>query len=324
LHTQGDDFLKETHFLRRGDPAQKDAVAKVSFLQVLMPEPEAQSKWLAPPPAGSRTTYQRTAFANWLTDTEKGAGDLVARVIVNRLWREHFGRGIVATVSDFGIRGEPPSHPELLDYLASELIRGGWKLKPIHKLIVTSAAYQQSSTRDEAKARLDSDNRLVWRQPVRRLSAEVIRDSILFVGGKLNTAMYGPGHLSEESPRRSIYFTMKRSKLIPALVVFDAPDGTVHVGDRPITTIAPQALHLMNNPHVRGAAHGFARKVLADARITDEAAVKLAYKMALCREPTADELADGIGFIKNKPDRQTALADFCQVLFCLNEFLYAE
>jgi hypothetical protein len=324
LHTQGDDFLKETHFLRRGDPAQKDAVAKVSFLQVLMPEPEAQSQWLTPPPAGSRTTYKRTALANWLTDTEKGAGDLVARVIVNRLWREHFGRGIAVTVSDFGIRGEPPTHPELLDYLAAELIRGGWKLKPIHKLIVMSGAYQQSSARDEAKAKLDPDNTLVWRQPVRRLTAEVIRDSILAVGGKLNTTMYGPGTLSEESPRRSIYFTMKRSKLIPALVVFDAPDGTVGVGDRPSTTIAPQALHLMNNPQVRGAAHGFARRVLGDGKIGDADVVKRAYLIALCREPTPTELADGIAFIKDQPDRQTAQADFCQVLFCLNEFLYAE
>src|SRR5262249_42367060 len=140
LHTQGDDFLKETHFLRRGDPAQKDALASVSFLQVLMPDAEAQSKWLKPAPAGSRTSYQRTAFANWLTDTQTGAGQLTARVIVNRLWQQHFGRGIVATVSDFGIRGDAPTHPELLDFLASELIRNGWKLKPIHKLIVTSAA----------------------------------------------------------------------------------------------------------------------------------------------------------------------------------------
>jgi hypothetical protein len=119
---------------------------------------------------------------------------------------------------------------------------------------------------------------------------------------------------------------MKRSKLIPALIVFDAPDGTTGVGDRPSTTNAPQALHLMNNPHVRGAAHGFARKVLANPKISDEEAVKLAYTMALCREPTAAEMADALPFIKGKSgtDRETALADFCQVLFCLNEFLYVE
>jgi hypothetical protein len=322
LHSQGEDFLQETHFLRRGDPAQKDGVAPVGFLQVLMPHPEASTKWLRPAPPGSRTTWKRAALARWLTDTDGGAGHLLARVIVNRLWQQHFGRGLVSTPSDFGVRGEPPTHPELLDFLARELIRHGWRLKPIHRLLVTSAAYRQSSTRDPHKARIDPDNTLVWRQPVRRLTAEVIRDSILFVGGKLNTTMYGPGHLSEESPRRSIYFTIKRSKLIPALVVFDAPDGTVGVGERPSTTVAPQALHLMNNPHVRGAAHGFARKLLADPSISDADAIRRAYRSALCREPTPDELADGVAFLKGKPDRQTALADFCQVLFCLNEFLY--
>jgi hypothetical protein len=326
LHTQGDDFLKETHFLRRGDPGQKSGVASVAFLQALMPDAEAQTKWVKPAPPGSRLSYRRSAFAGWLTDTEAGAGHLLARVIVNRLWAEHFGRGLVSTVSDFGLRGEPPSHPELLDYLAGELIRNGWKLKPIHKQIVTSAAYQQSSARDEAKIKLDPENRLVWRQPVRRLQAEVIRDSILAVGGRLNTTMYGPGTLSEESPRRSIYFTVKRSKLIPSLVVFDAPDGTVGVGERPSTTVAPQALHLMNNPHVRAAAYGLAKRAMGDGKTSDTDAVTLAYRIALCREPTKDELADALAFLKAQGPaaRETAMADLCQVLFCLNEFLYVE
>jgi cytochrome c553 len=326
LHTQGDDFLKETNFLRRGDPAQKSGVASVAFLQTLMPDAEAQTRWVKPAPPGSRLSYQRTAFANWITDPQGGAGHLLARVIVNRLWAEHFGRGLVSTVSDFGLRGEPPSHPELLDYLASELIRNGWKLKPIHKLILTSAAYQQSSARDEAKVKLDPENKLVWRQPVRRLQAEVIRDSILAVGGRLNTTMYGPGTLSEESPRRSIYFTVKRSRLIPSLVVFDAPDGTVGVGERPSTTVAPQSLHLMNNPHVRAAAYGLAKRAMGDGKSSDTDAVTLAYKIALCREPTKDELADALAFLKGQgaAARETAMADLCQVLFCLNEFLYVE
>ncbi|QJW98210.1 PSD1 and planctomycete cytochrome C domain-containing protein [Frigoriglobus tundricola] len=326
LHTQGDDFLKETHFLRRGDPGQKSGVASVAFLQTLMPDAEAQTRWVKPAPAGSRLSYQRTAFANWLTDTDGGAGHLLARVIVNRLWAEHFGRGLVATVSDFGTRGDPPSHPELLDFLAGELIRNGWKLKPIHKLILTSAAYQQSSARDEAKAKLDPENKLVWRQPVRRLQAEVIRDSILAVGGRLNTTMYGPGTLSEESPRRSIYFTMKRSKLIPSLVVFDAPDGTTGVGERPSTTVAPQSLHLMNNPHVRAAAHGLAKRAAGAGNATDAEAVTRAYTIALGRAPTKDELADAVAFLKGHTGtaREAALADLCQVLFCLNEFLNAE
>jgi hypothetical protein len=247
-------------------------------------------------------------------------------VIVNRLWQHHTGRGLVATPSDFGLRSDPPSHPELLDFLASELIRNGWRLKPIHKLIVTSAAYRQSSTRDDAKAKADPENKLFGRYPVRRLEAEVIRDSILFVGGTLDTTMYGPGSLDENSRKRSIYFTMKRSKLIPSLVVFDAPDGTAGVGERPTTTIAPQALHLMNNPQVRAAAKGFAKRTLGDGTASDEQAVKRAYLAALCREPTKDELADALAFLKGKagPAREAALADFCQVLFCLNEFLYVE
>jgi len=326
LHSQGEDFLKETHFLRRGDPAQKSGVAQVAFLQTLMSDAEGHTKWVKPAPPKSRLSYQRSAFANWLTDPSGGAGHLVARVVVNRLWAQHFGRGLVATVTDFGVRGDAPSHPELLDYLAGELIRNEWKLKPIHKLIVTSAAYRQSSARDEAKAKLDPDNKFVWRQPVRRLQAEVIRDSILAVGGRLNTTMYGPGTLSEESPRRSVYFTMKRSKLIPSLVVFDAPDGTTGVGDRPSTTVAPQSLHLMNNPHVRAAAYGLAKRAWADGKASDADGVALAYKIALCRAPTKEEVEDALAFLKphTGPARETAQADLCQVLFCLNEFLYVE
>ena len=315
LHTQGDDFLKETHFLRRGDTAQKEGTAAVSFLQVLMPDAEAQGTWLKLPAAGSRTSRRRVAFADWMTDVEKGAGGLAARVVVNRLWQHHFGRGIVATPSDFGVRGEAPSHPALLDFLANELIRGGWKLKPLHKMMVLSAAYGQSSTRDD---KADSENTLFARFPVRRLEAEVIRDSILAAGGTLDLTMYGPGTLDEASRRRSVYFTMKRSKQIPALGVFDAPDGTAGVGERPSTTIAPQALHLMNNPHVRAAAKGLAKRA-SDGAKSDADAVTRAYQLALCREPTKEELADAVAFVTGGTD---ALADFCQVLFCLNEFLY--
>ncbi|MFO0802754.1 MAG: PSD1 and planctomycete cytochrome C domain-containing protein [Gemmataceae bacterium] len=321
LHTQGDDFLKETHFLRRGDPGQKEGTANVSFLQVLMPQAEAQAKWIAVPPKDARQSFRRTSFANWLTDAKDGAGQLAARVIVNRLWQRHMGRGLVSTVSDFGLRGEAPSHPELLDYLAGELIKGGWKLKPIHKLIVMSETYRQSSARDEAKVKADPENKLAGRYPVRRLEAEVIRDSILAVGGILDPAMHGPGTLDEASRKRSIYFTMKRSKLIPALIVFDAPDGTAGVGERPSTTIAPQALHLMNNPQVRAAAKGFAKRL---GTLPDADAVKQAYRIALARDPSAAELSDGASFLKDSTNRDASLADFCQVLFCLNEFLYAE
>ncbi len=324
LHSQGADFLKETHFLRRGDPDQKERVAEMSFLQVLMPEAEAQSRWMSAPPAGSRTSFRRTGFANWLTDERNGAGHLLARVIVNRLWQHHMGRGLVATPSDFGLRSEAPTHPELLDFLASELIRQQWKLKPIHRLIITSKAYQQSSARDEVKVKADPENALFGRQSLRRLEAEVIRDSILFVGGTLDERMFGAGTLDERSLRRSIYFTVKRSKSIPALMVFDAPDGTTGVGERPSTTIAPQALHLMNNPQVRAAAKGFAKRLLGDGTASDIVLVNRAYLAALCREPSTGERADALAFLKGKTgaQREAALSDFCQVLFCLNEFLY--
>jgi hypothetical protein len=331
LHTQGGDFLENTHFLRRGDPDLKQGIAQPGYLQILMTGAEKETRWPARPPEGSRTSFKRTAFANWLTDTEHGSGHLLARVIVNRLWQYHIGRGIVATPSDYGTRGAAPTHPELLDWLAAELIRQGWKLKPIHKLIMTSAAYAQSSRNDPAKAAKDPDNKLFWRRPSLRLEAEAIRDSLLHVGGALDLTMYGPGTLDEGSKRRSVYFTMKRSKLIPMMQVFDAPEALVSVGERPRTTIAPQALLLMNNPHVRSYARGFARRIASAPSL--EEAVKLGYRIAITRDPTAEELNESVAFINSqtavhkanpKDARELALADFCQVLMCLNEFVYVD
>lgn len=334
LHSQGEDVLKETHFLRRGDPNNKEGVATMGFLQALMPHAEASKQWYQPPPSGSRTSWQRRAMAEWITDVDQGAGKLLARVIVNRLWQYHMGRGIVATPSDFGLRGEPPTHPELLEFLAEELVQHGWSLKHIHRLILTSATYQQTSTPDEAKMKVDRENKLFWRKPSRRLEAEVIRDSILSVGGILDTTMFGPGTLDTNSKRRSIYFTVKRSRLIPAMIVFDAPDGTVGVGERPSTTIAPQALHLMNDRTIRNAAQGFASRVYPDEQTPLERAVEQAYRIALARKPTADETADAVAFLKEQSDSyrsagktnamQLAMTDFCQAVICLNEFVYLD
>jgi hypothetical protein len=334
LHTQGADFLNETHFLNRGDPTQKIAVASQGFLQVLDRATDHEKHWQVPPSRGWRTSYRRRALAEWITDVDQGAGHLLARVIVNRLWQHHMGRGLVATPSDFGTRGERPSHPELLDWLASELVQGGWHLKPIHKLIMLSAVYQEGSQPDEVKKRLDMENRLVWRRPVHRLEAEVIRDALLAVSGSLDLSMYGPGTLDPASKRRSIYFTVKRSKLVPMMQVFDAPEALSGVGERPTTTIAPQALLLMNNPNVRGYARGFARRIAPDRRTSIEAAVQAGYLTALARPPSADELADSVAFVKQqtasyraagKADyRELGLADLCQVLMCLNEFVYVD
>ena len=353
LHTQGGDFLEETCFLRRGDPNLKDGVASLGYLQVLNTASDGDQHWPAVPPAGARTSFRRTALANWLTDTEHGAGDLLARVIVNRLWQHHLGRGIVATPSDFGTRGEAPSHPELLDWLAARLIAEGWHLKPLHKLIVTSAAYQQSSAANDALLAADPDNRLFGRQMRRRLEAEVIRDALLATAGALDRAMFGPGTLDPTSRRRSIYFTVKRSQLMPMMQVFDAPDALQGQGERQSTTIAPQALYLLNNPQVRELARLFAGKLVASEKLdvaatagatpADGAAQELApwspvisraYLTAIGREPAADELESATAFLDSQAARhqsaghadarQLALVDFCQALLCLNEFVYVE
>ncbi|HEU5118593.1 MAG TPA: DUF1549 and DUF1553 domain-containing protein, partial [Isosphaeraceae bacterium] len=174
LHTQGPDFLPETHHLRRGDPNQKDGVAEPGFLQALTDPDVSADFWLEPPPEGAHTSYRRRGLAGWIVDTEHGAGQLAARVIVNRLWQHHLGRGIVATPSDFGLQGAPPTHPDLLDWLAVELIHNGWHLKEIHKLILKSATYRQVSTVDPERASKDIGNRLFWRQQRQRLEAEPI------------------------------------------------------------------------------------------------------------------------------------------------------
>ena len=333
LHTQGGDVLPATHFLRRGDPDQHDAVAPQGFLQVLMRAPAQQ--WQSAPPAGSRTSYQRRALAEWLTDVDKGGGALLARVIVNRLWQHHLGRGLVATPSDYGSRGEPPTHPELLDWLASKLIHDGWRLKSLHRMILLSAVYQMDSHVDEHKLSLDRDNRLVWHQPLRRLEAEALRDSMLALGGALDGRMYGPGSLKETSTRRSIYFTVKRSQLIPMLQVFDWPDALQGMGERQTTTIAPQALMLMNDPQVRSWASGLASRAATKGGDNSAAVVQAAYRLVLGRDPAVEEQADAVEFLNRQAStfkstgepsrtRREALVDFCQALMSLNEFAYVE
>jgi hypothetical protein len=220
------------------------------------------------------------------------------------------------------------------------LIRHKWRLKPIHKLILTSAIYQQGSAIDPAKAAIDPDNVLLWRWSPRRLEAEAIRDSLLSVTGELDRTMYGPGTLDEGMKRRSVYFTVKRSKLIPMLQLFDAPDANQAIGRRATTTVAPQALLLVNSPIVRQWAVGMARRV-ATARkndreeVTPAETLRRAFQMALARDPTDEELVQSIAFFdrqmqtyqaegKHAQAAETALADFCQTLMGLNELIYIE
>ncbi|NDB75617.1 MAG: DUF1549 domain-containing protein, partial [Verrucomicrobia bacterium] len=220
MHTQGADFFEQTHFLRRGSTDQKLGVAPQGFLQVLTRATDADSRWRWQPPAGAKFSGRRRSLANWLTDAEHGAGALVARVAVNRLWQHHFGRGLVATPDDFGRTGALPSHPELLDWLAAELIKNGWKLKPVHRLIMESAAYRAGSEKylvisDQSpqagaggSAKVPSlnaqsliTNHFLSHQP-RRLEGEALRDAMLAVSGQLDTTMFGPGTKDERSKRR--------------------------------------------------------------------------------------------------------------------------
>ncbi|MFM7150411.1 MAG: DUF1553 domain-containing protein, partial [Gemmataceae bacterium] len=332
LHSQGGDFLENTHFLKRGDPNQKDGIATQGFLSILVRSSGGDSRWKVMPPDGTRTPYLRRSLAEWMSDAEVGAGHLLARVIVNRLWQHHFGVGLVNTPSDFGLQGDRPSHPELLDWLACELIDSGWRLKPIHRLIMTSSAYQQGTRYDREFARIDPQNRLLWRRSPLRLEAEILRDSILSVSGRLDRGMFGPGTLDPRQPRRSIYFFVKRSQLVPMMVLFDAPDGTVGIESRTNTTIAPQALLLLNSPLIREAAESLARRLEPSA---DPAAwITAGYQATIGRPPKAEELSNSLNFLSEQASsyRQAGKADaehlaktdFCQVLFGLNESIFID
>lgn len=325
-------FYPQTHLLARGDVQQKQEVVSAGFLQALTPRNVKQTEWVSQkPPEGARTSFRRAALASWMTDSDLGAGALVARVIVNRVWQHHFGRGLVATPNDFGVSGDMPSHPELLEWLANDLVKHGWQLKRLHLLIMTSSVYRQSVALDEQREVLDPENQLLWRWQPRRLEAEAIRDSMLAVSGQLDTRMYGPGTLDQNMRRRSVYFFIKRSKLIPMMMLFDWPEHLVSIGRRSSTTIAPQALMFLNSPQGRKYSEAFATR-LRSASVAE--AVASAYREAYAREPTSDETRDCTAFVKQqetvyqqqkiKNPRRAALTDLCQVLMSASEFIYVE
>lgn len=263
---------------------------------------------LAPGPAKvtllGNSTGRRTALANWLTDAQN---PLTARVIVNRLWHWHFGEGIVATPSDFGIMGQRPTNPQLLDWLASEFIDTGWDIKRMHKLIVTSNTYRQSSHYNEASAKQDARNRLLWRFPRQRLEAEIIRDSSLAVAGSLNTKVGGPSVMPdlpagmptprggwtvsapEERDRRSVYIFVRRNTRYPMMEAFDMPDTHESCGRRNTTITAPQALSLLNGKVVLEWAQAFAGRVIREAGPDLGAEIDRAYEIAYSRRPDASE-----------------------------------
>jgi len=327
----GEDSYRVYH-LRRGNTENKEDQATPGFLQVLMRTDQQEQQWLADPADAQKPRPGRIGLADWLTDVNHGAGHLLARVIVNRLWYLHFGRGIVATPSDFGTRGERPSHPELLDWLAGELIRGHWKLKPIHRLIMTSTVYMQGGTVTDSGRRLDPENLLLWRRSSRRLEAELIRDSLLSVSGTLDQTLLGKGTLNERSNRRSIYFTVKRSRLIPLLKLFDAPDAMQGIATREQSTVAPQALALLNSPVIRELATKIAARVRPQPDIPLDQAIERGYQIVLSRPATSDERQAMGTFIQQQKQSRggdataesLAVRDFCHLLLCLNEFVYVD
>ena len=329
MHTQGGPFFDQTYFLKRGNPDLKDGEAKQGFLQIFA-RPGDEKRWQWSPPEGAKYSGRRRTLSNWITDVDHGAGALLARVIVNRLWQHHVGTGIVSTPNDFGKTGNLPTQPELLDWLASQLIANGWKMKPIHQMILLSQAYQQSTQRDAAKEAADPGNELFMYRKPQRLEGEAIRDSMLAVSGVLDETMFGPGTRDENSKRRSIYFNIKRSQLIGSMVAFDAPEPLVSQGARPTTTVAPQALILMNSTQARVWAESLTKRVSDVSDVGQR--IKDVYLICFSRAPHADELTSGKAFIESqrtsydaekKPNAEAlAMADYCQVLLGLNEFVY--
>jgi hypothetical protein len=331
----------KSFLLHRGDPAHKDGEVTLGFLSVLTPESD-EARFKPDPPTGARTTFQRAALARWITDVN-GGGALAARVAVNRLWQHHFGEGLVRTPGDFGAQGDRPSHPELLDFLATELITHNWSLKHIHRLLLTSNAYRMGTTFDVAKSKLDPENRLLWRRRPTRLEGEALRDAILHVSDALNPQMFGPAfkppaviagrdkddkipRAKQEGPpvwRRSVYLFTKRSLPIPLLEAFDAPTGNSPCTRRLTTTVATQSLALLDDPFVRIQAEHFAKRLITDAGQDSTARVRRAYALALSRDPTPAELKASMEFV-DRPDREGAFVDLCQVLFDLNEFAYVD
>lgn len=346
-------------FFERGNFLARNEKMDFGFLTVLTSGKDPKDYWQEAKDNRLRsdTTYQRRALADWMTDLEHGAGALLTRVMVNRVWQQHFGEGLVRTPSDFGTRGERPTHPELLEWLASEFVRSGWSIKHLHRLILNSATYQQSSEYQSAMAPKDPENRLLWRQNMVRLEAEVLRDAMLAVSGNLNQDTLGPSfkppiqgeamqarNVKNPYPndvrdtfatrRRSVYMFHKRVVQYPLMQAFDAPDAQQSCGRRMNTTVAPQALALLNDPFVRLRGGDLAKRIQSEVGNNLEEQVKHAFQLAFNRSPDLVELFEARSFLEDRSVERKqqgdtnasmmALTDFCHALFGLNEFIYVD
>jgi hypothetical protein len=300
---------------------------------------------LAPPAAQSVSKVEpaRLQLASKLVDP---SNPLVARVMVNRLWKHHFGEGIVRTPDDFGVLGQKPTHPMLLDWLATQFVADGWSLKKMHRLMVLSSTYQMASRADAAADKADPENKLLHKMPIRRLEAECIRDAMLLVSGRLDAKMHGPGVMPYLTPfmvgrgrpavsgpldgdgRRSIYLNIRRNFLNPMFVAFDYPTPFSTIGKRSVSNVPAQALTLMNNPFVLEQAKVWGKRVLADKGLSVEQRIAKMFETALARPPTAQERADIAAFVAEQArlygtvDDPRVWADVGHVLFNVKEFIF--
>jgi Protein of unknown function (DUF1553) len=265
----------------------------------------------------------RLQLARWLARPDH---PLTARVMVNRIWQHHFGEGIVRTPNNFGARGEPPTHPELLDYLAAQFVGSGWSVKAMHRLLLLSAIYQQGSRSSNEALRNDPDNRLFGRMNRRRLEAEAVRDSLLAVAGRLNLLQGGPGFQEITVPRRTHYLMTVRSETNPSGfgVLFDRPDPSLISEKRTVSTVAPQALFLLNDPFVAAQAKALAERIAHQMPGRSvEAKIHKFYLLCLGRPPSSVEIGLGLRFLTSAP-APDGWNRYCHMIFCTNEFVYLD
>ncbi len=335
---------KPTHLLIRGNAHAQGAEVRPGFPEVLgLPDPAIVEQ-----PNGAHTTGRRIVLADWIASKQN---PLTARVMANRLWQYHFGRGIVPTSNDFGALGERPTHPELLDWLASELVDGEWRFKRMHKLIMTSSAYRMSSRGNDEGLAKDPANELFWRFDMRRLSGEEVRDSILAVSGNLNDKQFGPSIYPkipkavlagqsrpgegwgnsppEEAARRSIYVHAKRSLVLPILANFDLADTDASCAVRYSTTVPTQSLHMLNGDFVNEQAALFAERLRSEHPGDAAAQVRRAIRLTSGRSASEDEVAHDLQFIEQlqqqaELDADRALFGYCLLMLNTNEFLYLD
>ena len=342
--------IPDMHLLLRGKAARPGPKVAPGLPTVLVKE---QPPF---PPPGPETSLRRLTLARWIASPDN---PLTARVIVNRVWQYHFGEGLVRTPSDFGVMGQPPTHSELLDWLAGWFVEQGWSVKKLHRLIMSSSTYRMSKRWHKEYAAHDPDNNHLWRFPYKRLEVEAMRDSMLAVSGRLNAKMFGPSMYpfvpkealegnsdpekiwkpfdEKEASRRTIYAHIKRPMIVPFLETLDLCDTTRSADKRLTTTVAPQALTLFNGDFVNRQARYFAERVAHEVGENADKQIERAYRLALCRPPSAKERQALRRFFELEANaleregkltpplaRQRALERMCRVIFNLNEFVYPD